>query len=152
MNRNLIRVVSLALTALAVTLFATPARATSSPGATLKAAYAGDAGCLNTSSYGQLVNNCSYAVLVVGTIAVSENAWHDTIVSIAGSYMNSWCQTVTINAVGNGAHVGSVWYTTTSYVSWQNLYTLSRYVWPGTGILFRCSLEPNGYIGLITAN
>jgi hypothetical protein len=150
MNRISTRILSLTLPVFAIMMPAVSARANTSPGAMFKAAYASQASCINVSSYGQLVNNCSYSVLVEGSVPVTENAWHATSVSIAGN--NSWCQTVTINGVGNGANVGNQVWTSAGPVTWQTLDTGARYVWSTMGVAFRCGLEPNGAIGLFTAN
>jgi hypothetical protein len=128
---------------------AAPASATTLPGTVLKAAFAGDNGCINIRSYGGIGNDCTYPVLLVGTVPASENAWHPTNVSIFGD--NSSCQTVTINGVGNGAQVGNVVFTTAGPQTWQTLDLGSRFVWPSSGIVFRCNLEPKGEIGLFTA-
>ena len=150
MKRFPIHMLSLTLPVLSVLLPAVSAHATTSPGAMFKAASASDAACVNVSSYGQLSNNCNRAVLIEGSVPATENAWHPTSVSIAGN--NSWCQTVTINAVGNGAQVGNQVWTTSGPVTWQTLDTGSRFVWSTMGIAFRCGLEPNGSIGIFTAN
>jgi hypothetical protein len=143
------RALALSLPALALTLSAAPAHAYTLPGVTLKAAFAGDNGCVNVSSYGGVVNNCDHAVQLQASIPASDNNWHPTSVAIFGN--NSWCQTVTINAVGNGAQVGNTVYTSAGPANWQTLDLGSRFVWPNTGITFRCGLEPNGQIGNFTA-
>jgi hypothetical protein len=128
-----------------------PASALSGPGAALKGAYAGNQGCFNTVSYGAIQNNCSTPQLLIGTLAVSPNAWHTTSVSLYGD--NSNCQVVTTNGVGNGSYLGPVTYAVSGPQTWQTLNTGSVYVWDVTSALtLRCVLEPGGEIGSFTAD
>ncbi|MGC4070353.1 MAG: hypothetical protein QM784_37955 [Polyangiaceae bacterium] len=115
------------------------------PGVAMHTSFGSQQGCVSRSSYGGIVNNCSYAVEVSGTLDVTQNAWHPTSVSIYGN--SSWCQTVTINGVGNGAHVGAQVWTSAGPKSWQTLDLGSRYVWADMGLVFWCGLEPGGVIG-----
>lgn len=137
-----------------ISLVANQALAVTGPGATMKNSFPQDNSCLSTSSYGGIINNCSYSIQVVGTLQLSPGS-HPTSVRIYGN--NSWCQTVSINGVGNGASIGSQVYTTSGPKDWNTLNLGNLYVYDGpdgnseTGTLFRCSLETGGIIGNFTA-
>ncbi|MEH1947680.1 MAG: hypothetical protein V7K77_12125 [Nostoc sp.] len=131
-----------------VSLVANQALAVTGPGATMKNSYPQDNSCLSTSSYGGIINNCSYSVQVVGTLQLSTGS-HPTSISIYGN--NSSCQTLSINGVGNAAFVGSIIYTTSGPKVWQTLNLGDLYVYEGTGPIFSCSLEAGGIIGNFTA-
>lgn len=137
-----------------ISLVANQALAVTGPGATMKNSFPQDNSCLSTSSYGGIINNCSYSIQVVGTLQLSPGS-HATSVRIYGN--NSWCQTVSINGVGNGASIGSEVYTTSGPKDWNTLNLGNLYVYDGpdgnseTGTLFRCSLETGGIIGNFTA-
>jgi len=120
------------------------------PGVTMNAYYASDVGCFNGQSYGAITNNCSTSRWVVGTLDVSQNVYHATSVYVYGS--STMCHSVQINGVGNGADVGPDTWTTAGPKTWQNLNTGSRYAFSGTGLLFRCLLEPGGIIGRISVD
>ncbi|MBN3949735.1 MAG: hypothetical protein V7K14_11585 [Nostoc sp.] len=131
-----------------ISLVANQALAVTAPGATMKNSYPQDNSCLSTSSYGGIVNNCTYSVQVIGTLQLA-TGYHATSISIYGN--NSWCQTDSINGVGNASFVGSQVYTTSGPKVWQTLNLGNLYVYDGTGTIFRCSLEAGGYIGNFTA-
>lgn len=137
-----------------ISLVANQTLAVTGPGATMKNSYPQDNSCLSTSSYGGIINNCAYSVQVVGTLQLSPGN-HPTSIRINGN--NSWCQTLSINGVGNAAFVGPQVYTSSGPKNWQtlNLGTLSVYDGPDgnseTGTLFSCSLEAGGVIGNFTA-
>ncbi|MEH2222318.1 hypothetical protein [Nostoc sp.] len=137
-----------------ISLVANQALAVTGPGATMKNSFPQDNSCLSTSSFGGIINNCTYSVQVVGTLQLSPGS-HPTSVRLYGS--NSWCQTVSINGVGNGASIGSQVYTTSGPKDWQTLNLGNLYVYDGpdgnseTGTLFRCSLEAGGIIANFTA-
>ncbi|MEH1831249.1 MAG: hypothetical protein V7L29_03990 [Nostoc sp.] len=137
-----------------ISLVANQALAVTGPGATMKNSYSQDNSCLNTINYGGIINNCAYSVQVVGTLQLSPGN-HPTSIRINGN--NSWCQTLSINGVGNAAFVGPQVYTSSGPKNWQtlNLGTLSVHDGPDgnseTGTLFRCSLEAGGVIGNFTA-
>jgi hypothetical protein len=115
------------------------------PGVVLKAAFPGDAGCLARHSYGGLINNCGYAVEVVGFLPVISEGWHPTSVSLFGN--NSWCMSVTTNGVGNGANIGPDIWTSAGPKTWHTLNTGDRFVWSWAALTYRCGLEPGGIIG-----
>jgi hypothetical protein len=121
------------------------------PGVDFKAAYPADDACfqLSGSSYAGITNTCSTARLIVATLPITNEGWHPTSVSLFGS--NSWCQTVSTNGVGNGAHVGPATWTTAGPQTWQTLNTGDRYVWSWSPLAFRCVLEPGGVIGSFSA-
>ncbi|MDM9583803.1 MULTISPECIES: hypothetical protein [unclassified Nostoc] len=137
-----------------ISLIANQALAVTAPGATMKNSFPQDNSCLSTSSYGGIINNCSYSVQVVGTLQLSPGS-HPTSVRIYGN--NSSCQAVSINGVGNGFSFSSLVYTTSGPKDWQTLNLGSLDVNDGpdgnseTGTLFRCSLEAGGIIGNFTA-
>ncbi|MDZ8034220.1 MULTISPECIES: hypothetical protein [unclassified Nostoc] len=137
-----------------VSLVANQALAVTAPGATMKNSFPQDNSCLSTSSYGGIINNCSYSVQVVGTLQLSPGS-HPTSVRINGN--NSSCQAISINGVGNGAAFSSLVNTTSGPKVWQtlNLGNLSVFDGPDgnseTGTLFSCSLEAGGIIGNFTA-
>ncbi len=136
---------ALALAALA-TLGSEAQSANNSPGIAFKAAFPGDAACLSRyTGFGDLRNNCTRAVEVIAVINVQSEGWHPTKVAIHGN--NSWCQSVTTNAVGNGAQVGATTWTTAGPASWQTLNLGDRYVWNWAALVYRCGLEPSGVIG-----
>ena len=115
------------------------------PGIVLKAAFASDAGCLSRTTYADIRNNCSYAVEVAGFLPILSEGWYPTKVVLYGN--SSWCQSVSTNGVGNGAHIGAVVWTTAGPDSWQVLNLGDRYVWSWAALTFRCGLEPGGHIG-----
>jgi len=131
-----------------ISLVANQALAVTGPGATMKNSFPQDNSCLSTSSYGGIVNNCTYSVQVVGTLELSTGS-HATSISIYGN--NSWCQTDSINGVGNADFVGSQVYTTSGPQVWQTLNLGNLYVYDLEGAIFRCSLEAGGIIGNFTA-
>ena len=135
-----------------ISLVAGPALAVTVPGAAMKNSLPQDNSCLSTESYGRIVNNCTYSVEVVGTLP-SPTGWHPTSISMLGN--NSWCQTVSINAVGNGAYFGggtqNPVYTTAGPKVWQTLNLGNLYVYDNTGLIFRCGLEAGGAVGNFTA-
>ncbi|AFE03912.1 hypothetical protein COCOR_01176 [Corallococcus coralloides DSM 2259] len=118
------------------------------PGAAFKAAYASDASCFNVSSYSALVNNCTTTRLAIATVPMWTAGYHPTTVQIYGN--NSWCETTTVNGVGNGAHLGTATYTVAGPMAWQTLNTGDRYVWEDFAIVFRCGLQSGGVIGGFT--
>ncbi|RKG89749.1 hypothetical protein D7V97_42395 [Corallococcus sp. CA053C] len=115
------------------------------PGSAFKASFAGDVSCLNVQSYSAMRNDCTTARLVTATVPMWTVGWHPTSVSIYGN--NSWCETTTVNGVGNGANLGATTYTLAGPLSWQTLNTGDRYVWEDSAIVFRCNLQPGGVIG-----
>jgi hypothetical protein len=119
------------------------------PGIDFKAVYPGDAACFQVNSYGGIINTCTTARLIQASLPITSEGWHSTSVSLYGS--NSWCQTVSTNGVGNGAHVGALTWTTAGPQTWQTLNTGDRYVWYWAPLAFRCVLEPNGVIGSFSA-
>ncbi len=148
MNKTICTVVpAVALAAMAL-LGAEAQSANNSPGIAFKAAFHDHAGCLSRSSgFGNLVNNCTYAVEVLAVLNVPAEGWYSTKVSLFGS--NSWCQSVTTNGVGNGAQVGPATWTTAGPQTWQTLNLGDRYVWNWAALTYRCNLEPSGVIGEI---
>lgn len=130
-------------------LLVSDARSASNPGSDFKSGYAGDVGCISQINYGAIYNHCATAREVVATITV-EPGWHPTSVTIYGN--STWCHTVTTNTVGNAAHIGTEVWTTAGPDSWQTLNTGNRYVWAGYALVFRCSLEPGGQIGIFNAD
>jgi hypothetical protein len=121
------------------------------PGLALKASFPGDAACLSPNTgYADIRNNCSYAVEVSGTLPVLSEGWHDTSITLFGS--SSWCQSVSINTVGNGAQVGAPTWTTAGPPTWQTLALGSRYVWAWAALDFRCVIEPGGVVGEFASN
>ncbi|MEJ6482314.1 hypothetical protein N0Y54_13455 [Nostoc punctiforme UO1] len=132
-----------------ISLVANQALAVTAPGATMKNSFPQDNLCLSTSSYGGIVNNCNYSVQVVGSLQLS-TGYHAASISIYGN--NSWCQTASINGVGNASWMSFQIYTTSSgSKSWQTLNLGNVHVYDDTGTIFRCSLEAGGYIGNFTA-
>jgi len=116
------------------------------PGLQFKTAFASDAGCLSRNTgYADIINNCTYAVEIGAALPVLSEGWHNTSVWLLGS--NTWCQSVTINAVGNGAQVGPATWTVAGPPTWQVLNLGSRFVWANTSLEYRCVLEPHGVIG-----
>lgn len=116
------------------------------PGQSMRAAFGGDTGCLaRFTGYADLINNCPYAVEISGALPVTFEGWHPTSISLFGN--NSWCQSVTTNGVGNGAHIGPATWTTAGPKTWQTLNLGDRYVWAWAALDFRCVLEPGGVIG-----
>ncbi|MEH1936796.1 MAG: hypothetical protein V7L14_24450 [Nostoc sp.] len=132
-----------------ISLVANQALAVTGPGASMKNSFPQDNSCLSTSSYGGIVNNCTYSVQVVGTLQLSTGYHATSIYQIYGN--NSWCQTASINGVGNAASFGAQVYTTSGPKVWQTLNLGNLYVYDGTGVIFRCSLEAGGIIGTFTA-
>lgn len=141
-------------TATALTLGLTGNAAHSSsnaPGIVLKAASGGNAGCLSRyTGYADIRNNCGSAVEVEGFLPILSEGWYPTRIVLFGS--NSWCQSVSINGVGNGAQVGAVTWTTAGPQTWQTLNLGDRFVWAWAALAFRCSLEPGGVIGEFGTN
>lgn len=135
-----------------VGLLASPALAVTGPGAVMKNSFPADNSCLSTLSYGGIINNCTHSVAVVGTLQLPAG-YHATSISIYGD--NSWCQTVSVNGVGNGAYFPnnnqSPVYTTAGPKTWQVLNLGNLYVANSTGTIFRCQLEAGGAIGNFTA-
>jgi len=133
-----------------ISLVANQALAVTAPGATMKNSFPQDNSCLSTLNYGGIINNCNYSVQVVGSLQLSAGYHATSIYQISGN--NSWCQTVSINGVGNGNSVGPQVYTTSGPKVWQTLNLGNLYVYEGSGVIFRCSLEAGGGIGTFTAN
>ena len=121
------------------------------PGLSMKAASAADAGCFsrNPGNYASIQNNCATAREIQGFVQLPSGGTYNTRISIFGN--NSWCQTVTINGVGNGAQVGPATWTTAGPQSWQTLNLGARFIWTDMSISFRCVREPTGIIGNFNA-
>ncbi|MBN8469567.1 hypothetical protein JYJ95_23945 [Corallococcus exiguus] len=115
------------------------------PGIAFKAAYAGDTSCFNVHSYSGIRNDCTTARTVIVSVPMWTVGNHPTAVSIYGN--NSWCDTTTVNGVGNGANLGATTYTVAGPMTWQTLNTGTRYVWEDTAIVFTCGLQAGGIIG-----
>ncbi|MBN9688030.1 MULTISPECIES: hypothetical protein [unclassified Corallococcus] len=118
------------------------------PGAAFKAAYAADAACFNVSSFSALVNNCSTLREAIATVPMWTVGYHPTTVQIYGN--NSWCESTTVNGVGNGAHLGAITYTLAGPMQWQTLNTGDRYVWEDYAIVIRCGVQSGGALGGFT--
>jgi hypothetical protein len=123
--------------------------AVNGPGFEFKAVTANDVSCFSRSSYGGLVNNCSTAKEVTATLPITAEGWYATTVTVYGS--NSWCQSVSTDGFGNGAHVGPAAWISGASKTWLTLDTGSRYVWATTPLVFRCWLESGGIIGQFSA-
>ncbi|MCC5623988.1 hypothetical protein, partial [Nostoc sp. CHAB 5715] len=111
-----------------ISLVANQALAVTGPGATMKNSYPQDNSCLSTSGYGGIINNCAYSVQVVGTLQLLPG-YHPTSIRINGN--NSWCQTLSINGVGNAAFVGPQVYTSSGPKDWQTLNLGTLFVYDG---------------------
>ncbi|MEM9490319.1 MAG: hypothetical protein AAGC55_14330 [Myxococcota bacterium] len=120
------------------------------PGVEFKAAYGSSQDCLSVLSYGGIQNTCSYRVTVVAWAPVASTGNYGTEVQVYGN--NTWCQSMTINGVGNASHLGSQVWTSAGPDAWKVLNTGTRYQWDDMGILFRCGLDAGERIGRATTS
>jgi hypothetical protein len=118
------------------------------PGSAFKAYFASDTSCFNVGSYSALRNDCSTTRTVIASIPMWTVGNHPTTVQIYGN--NSWCETTTVNGVGNGAHLGATTWTVAGPMAWQTLNTGTRYVWEDYALVFTCGLQAGGVIGGFT--
>ncbi|CAM4309993.1 hypothetical protein G4177_05135 [Corallococcus sp. ZKHCc1 1396] len=118
------------------------------PGYAFKAYYAGDTGCFNPNSWSSIRNDCTTTRTLIASVPMWAVGNHPTTVQIYGN--NSWCQSLTVNGVGNAGQVGPVVYTVAGPMAWQTLNTGTRYVWEDYAIAIHCGLQPGGVIGGFT--
>jgi hypothetical protein len=144
---NLSKYLIPAATVLALGMIGEEAHSSSNaPGSELHAAQGGNAGCLSRhTGYADVRNNCAFAVEVEGFLPILAEGWYPTRLVLFAN--NSWCQSVTTNGVGNGAHIGPATWTTAGPQTWQVLNLGDRFVWAPSALAFRCVLEPGGVIG-----
>ncbi len=121
----------------------------SKPGVAFKAAHSADASCINTVSYGAIINDCTTSRMVVATLPNMSLGNHPTSVAVFGS--NTWCQSVTTDSRGNGLHIGALTWTIAGPQTWQTLDTGDRTSLGWSPLTFRCRLEPGGMIGMLRA-
>jgi hypothetical protein len=126
------------------------ATAAAIPGVTFKSADGGSAGCLKQHSFGGIRNDCSDAVMVVGSAVVPEGS-HSTYVEMFGN--SSWCQAVSTGGNANSASKpGSVVWTSSGPDAWSRLNTGDVFVYWNSTLVFQCLLESGGIIGSAVAN